>query len=478
MITATLDRPQLTMRQRRKNPDQHSVMLGRAHLGFPVRLPCEEHAVIFAPPRTGKTALLAKLILRYPGPCLSTTTRPDVYRHTVQARQRLGGRIDVFNPQGIGGVPSTFALDVIGGTPENPGCLDIATAIRRANAFAYAVSSQGIEDGAFWASKTSGYLRAFFFAAAYARSKGLPYGLANATRWALTDRSEEAEDILHDAGAGHWSEEVRQLRGQAQKTAETIRMYLSQALQFMADPALAASVTPRPDEAPFDLGGFALGHDSLYMIAQGQDEHSPMAGLFACLASEIHYAAGLAGSFTDSGRLPRPMLFALDEVAQICPVPLHSWMADSGGKGIQLVAVGHGEAQFRAKWGGNGARQIFDCAGCLVILPGVTDPETLRSVSASCGSISMRHHGSENYTPVPVMDEAMIRCLPPGHALLLRNNLSPVIIRAGRVWTDPLYLKLRKEPLPGWPARHVPLAIVPGEVLGPDDSSDAPGGLA
>ena len=81
-------------------------------------------------------------------------------------------------------------------------------------------------------------------------------------------------------------------------------MYLSQALQFMADPALAAAVSPRPDEPPFDLHGFATGQDTLYMIAQGQDEHSPMAGLFACLASEIHYAAGMVGSFTKSGAFP------------------------------------------------------------------------------------------------------------------------------------------------------------------------------
>ena len=469
MTATTLDRPQLTMRDRIKNPDHHSVMLGRAQLGFPVRLPCEEHAVIIAPPRTYKSALLAKVILRYQGPVLSTTTRADLYRNTERARRKLGGTVHTFNPQGIGRVPSTFAFDVIGGTPEDRGCLDISTAIRRADAFAYAVSAQGMEDGAFWASKTSGYLRAFFYGAAYARSQGANFGLADVARWALTDRSEQAEDILKDAGAGHWSEELRQLRGQAQKTAETIRMYLSQALQFMADPALAAAVSPRPGEPPFDLHGFATSQDTLYMIAQGQDEHSPMAGLFACLASEIHYAAGMAGSFADTGRLPRPMLLALDEVCQLCPVPLASWMADSGGKGIQVVAVGHGEAQFRAKWGTNSARQIFDCAGLLAILPGVTDPETLRMVSQACGSIQMRYYGSENYTSVPVMDEAMVRQLPRGRALLLRNNLSPVIIRAGRVWDDPLYKLLRREPQPQ-PSRH-PLAIVPGELVGPDEPS-------
>ena len=142
-------------------------------------------------------------------------------------------------------------------------------------------------------------------------------------------------------------------------------------------------------------------------------------------------------------------------------------MADSGGKGIQIIAVGHGEAQFRAKFGANSARQIFDCAGLLAVLPGVTDPETLRSVSQACGSIQMQHHDGDNYTSVPVMDEAMIRQLPRGRALLLRNNLSPVIIRAGRVWDDPLYKRLKRAPkpdrelavprLPRWLSRMPPM---------------------
>ena len=125
------------------HPHEYSIMLGRAHYGHALRLPVEEHAIMFAPPRTGKSGLLADIILRYPGPVLSTTTRADIYRNTVHARRALG-RVDTFNPQGIGGlgVPSTMTWDPISG------CLDVATAIRRADAFALAVSSQGVEDGA------------------------------------------------------------------------------------------------------------------------------------------------------------------------------------------------------------------------------------------------------------------------------------------------------------------------------------------
>ena len=307
-MTIAIDRPQeleqprpqqLTMRYRRKNPEEHSVLLGRAQYWIPVRLPCEEHLLMLAPPRTGKTALLAKIILRYRGPVLCTTTRADLYRHTHKARLRRGGRNHVFNPQGIGGVPSTFAWDVI------DGCESVATAIRRADAFAYAISSSGMEDGAFWSARTSAILRAFFYGAAWARAQGYQFGLRDVTRWALTDHSEQAEDILKDAGAAHWSDEVRQLRGEARKTSETIRMYLGTALQFMADPELAAAVSPQPGQKPFDLQGFATSHDTLYMIAQGQDDHAPMAGLFACLANEVHYTAGLVGSMSESGRLTR-----------------------------------------------------------------------------------------------------------------------------------------------------------------------------
>ena len=93
-----------------------------------------------APPRTYKTAFLADVIIEYPGPVIATTTKPDIYALTSAVRSFLGP-VHVFNPQHIGGVPSTFCWDPI------DGCEDPATAIRRADAFAFAVSQKGVEDG-------------------------------------------------------------------------------------------------------------------------------------------------------------------------------------------------------------------------------------------------------------------------------------------------------------------------------------------
>ena len=104
--------------------------------GMRLRLPLDEHAVVTSPPRGGKTGWLASVILRYPGPVLSTTTKHDVFELTSGIRARRGP-VHVFNPQGVGDVPSTFRWNPL------DGCPDPATAIRRADAFAQSVSQQG-----------------------------------------------------------------------------------------------------------------------------------------------------------------------------------------------------------------------------------------------------------------------------------------------------------------------------------------------
>ena len=141
-------RHSLPLRYRILDPREHSVFLGRAHYRHGLRVPLEEHLLVMAPPRTYKTAFLADVILRYPGPVIATTTKADIHALTSAVRAQLGP-VHVFNPQYIGGVPSTFRWSPV------EGCQDPATAIRRADAFAFAVSQKGVEDGTFWSAKAS-----------------------------------------------------------------------------------------------------------------------------------------------------------------------------------------------------------------------------------------------------------------------------------------------------------------------------------
>ena len=181
-------RPDLPLRYRMLDSRQHAVFLGRAHYRHRLHVPIEEHLLVMAPPRTYKTAFLADVILRYPGPVIATTTKPDIYNLTSAVRSELGP-VHVFNPQQIGGLRSSFRWSPV------EGCQDPATAIRRADAFAFAVSQEGVEDGTFWSAKASDYLRGYFCAAALAE-----YDLHAVAAWVSGADPHVPERILAAAG--------------------------------------------------------------------------------------------------------------------------------------------------------------------------------------------------------------------------------------------------------------------------------------
>jgi type IV secretion system protein VirD4 len=280
------------------SPAGHSVFLGRAHYRHGLRVPLEEHVLVMAPPRTFKTAFLADVILRYPGPVIATTTKADIY-HLTSAVRAQRGPVHVFNPQRTGDVPSTFCWSPV------DGCQDPATAIRRADAFASAVSQKGVEDGTFWSAKASDYLRGYFCAAALAR-----YDLRAVAAWVSGADPDVPERILAAAGARQWALTLAELRSEAHKTAATVRMVMSRALAFMADPALAASVLPGP-AGGFGIPAFLRQAGTVYLIAESVSEEAPVAPLFAAMASEIHYAAAQIGQASPSGRLDPPLLMGL-----------------------------------------------------------------------------------------------------------------------------------------------------------------------
>jgi type IV secretory pathway TraG/TraD family ATPase VirD4 len=454
---STRVRPSLRLRHRIACPGGHSVFLGRAHYRHGLRVPLEEHLLVMAPPRTFKTAFLADVILRYPGPVIATTTKADVYQLTSGVRA-WRGPVHVFNPQYIGGVPSTFRWSPV------DGCEDPATAIRRADAFAFAVSQKGVEDGGFWSSKASDYLRGYFHAAALAG-----YDLRAVAAWVSGADPDTPEQILDVAGAHQWALTLAELRSEAQKTTATVRMVMSRALSFMADPALADAVLPGLGEA-FNIPAFLAQAGTVYMIAEAVSGEAPVAPLFAAMAAEIHYTAAQLGQASPSGRLDPPLLMGLDEVAQICPVPLPSWLSDSGGKGIQIVAVAHGEAQLAGRWGDHGRQVVLDTCSVKLYLPGITDVTTLEAASKLCGQESWRVRGQDYASRHEVATPDMIRQLPAGFALVIRGGCAPVIARLPRAWNNPARRRARlhtpvptayeqAEPVPRsdmWPQPHIP----------------------
>jgi type IV secretory pathway TraG/TraD family ATPase VirD4 len=295
-------------------------------------------------------------------------------------------------------------------------------------------------------------------------------------RWVSGSVPGEAEEILatYPGAASHLADQLAEMGGEANKTISTVRMTMSRSLAFLADPALEAAVHPEPGES-LDIPAFLTTAGTLYLIAETRGEDAPVAPLFACLANEIHHVATLLGSQMPGSRLDPPLLLALDEVTQICPVPVPSWLADSGGKGVQIITVAHGEAQLRTRWSTNGARVILDTSGVKIWLPGVSDPAILDAASMLCGTTVMkeardrlgsrRYYDPDYYARHPIMTPEMIRQLPARRALVIRGDYSPVIARLPMAWNDRLYRKARRE---RWPVTTpVTTAPEPGALPAP-----------
>jgi type IV secretory pathway TraG/TraD family ATPase VirD4 len=219
----------------------------------------------------------------------------------------------------------------------------------------------------------------------------------------------------------------------------------------MADPALAASVLPPPGGG-FDIPAFLADRGTVYLIAEAVSEEAPVAPLFAAMAAEIHHVAAQLGQASAAGRLDPPLLMGLDEVTQICPVPLPFWLADSGGKGIQVIAVVHGEAQLAERWGDHGRQIVMDTCSVKLFLPGITATTTLQAASTLCGQASWKVRSQDHATRHDVVTPDMIRQLPAAFALVIRSNCAPVIARLPQAWRNPAYRRARRYGQVPWPA--------------------------
>jgi hypothetical protein len=165
----------------------------------------------------------------------------------------------------------------------------------------------------------------------------------------------------------------------------------------------------------------------------------------ACFLNEVHYTAKMAGSRMPGRRLDPPLLMALDEIANIAPINIPNFMADAGGRGIQMAIVSHGIAQLRERWGEQGAKIISDTAGCKVFLPGITDTDVLKAASELCGQTAFQEKGQQRLSRHDICDSAMLRELPDGYALLIRGGRAPVLAKLPRAWTDWAYKRAQRQ---------------------------------
>jgi type IV secretory pathway TraG/TraD family ATPase VirD4 len=182
----------------------------------------------------------------------------------------------------------------------------------------------------------------------------------------LTDHgANRAADLL--AGVGHT--DSRELSG-IFSTADSLLA------GYRTDAAMGAARFPN-----FDPGAFASSTDTIYMCAPSTSQalHAP---LVISLLDQIRSAV------YRRRRWPA-MLFALDEVAQIAPLPdLASTIAEGGSQALVVMACLQDLSQARARWGpsSDGFLTLFTHK---LVLPGIADLTTLKAISALAGEMDV-----------------------------------------------------------------------------------------
>ncbi|MFF3460455.1 type IV secretory system conjugative DNA transfer family protein [Streptomyces sp. NPDC002730] len=429
-------RPSLVGRTKKVPTTAYAVPLGRLRSGgMPTGIwgTPEQNYLILAPSRQGKSIILNSMIYRWDGAVVHTSSK--VYDHTAtKALRELLGPVWVWDPLNLSGEQqlNTFRWDPI------RGCEHREVAIQRAAYLLYGSrsnASAGVDE--FFRSTACEVLSRFMHAAALGGKT-----MMDVYTWSQNRSDQTAANILNMAGSRDWADLLVQRQQIVQGTGDGIFTTLSNALSWMSNPKVAQTVLPGPGEH-FDAETFLLNRGSLYMI--GSDKPGTVvAPLFVMFADYLRSVAIDLGNKNGSGRMDPPCLWALDEIANIIPLPIDKWMPDSGGRGITLVIVIQSRSQLFDVWGESRGRVIWDDANVRVFLRGIGDRSVREDISAMCGTYEKQRrttttrNGETSTSTAPeekqVMPAGRIFKLGKRQSLVIFAGCSPVITHIKPLW--------------------------------------------
>lgn len=407
--------------------------LGRMRgAGLPLHASIEDSVLLVGPPGAGKgTGFIYRAVADAPGAVVSTSTKPDVLLNTVALRQRDGlygpRKVWVFDPQEISGWPT-----VLRWSPTR-GCDDPTTAIVRAAGMAEASQvGKGVTNGDFWAGQTAAVIRCYLHAAALGGKTAL-----DVMRWARNPKAEEPITILneHPGAADGWGDELAEQKAAPANQVGSVWAGVRRAFDSLADPRVARACSPQPGEG-FSPDEFIANGDTLYLLGSNKATLS-VAPLVVALIEDIVEAGRRLAAESPGERMALPLTLALDEVANIAPLPsLPYVLGDGRGQGFQTHVVFQSLAQARARWGVEEAEVIWDTCTCRMILPGSANQRDNKMISELLGEFDevgmrkSRGRGATSYNE-DIRSRATlsvngVREIKPGRFLLIYRHLKPI----------------------------------------------------
>ncbi|MGD9988839.1 type IV secretory system conjugative DNA transfer family protein [Pseudonocardia sp.] len=393
----------------------------------------EDVTLIFGGPRTGKSGWLAGQVLDAPGAVLVASTRADLYDLTSTVRSGRGP-VWVFNAVGLAGLPSTVTFDPVSG------CADPVMAGERATDMLAATTRAGASgDREFWDAQGRRVLAALLHAAALGSKT-----MRDVLGW-LADpeaASREVTVLLRRSPEPAFELDLGQFLGTNDRTRSSITSTIMPALGWLTSPVASAAAglgEERPWARPLNVDELLATNGTVYLLG---GEEAQVAPLVCALTGHIARAARRTAATRPGGRLDPPLRLALDEAALICPVPLESWTADMGGRGVNIICAFQSRAQLLARYGTHDAATILNNSGSIMVFGGTRDRDDLQFWSTLTGERDepadavdpARNRTARGTRKTAVLSPAQIANLPAGRVLVIRRGIPPVIGRAQMIW--------------------------------------------
>jgi type IV secretion system protein VirD4 len=408
------------------------VYLGAGAVG-PAWAGSEQSVLVLGPPRSGKTSsIVIPTVLSTQGAVLSTSTKPDVLQATAPARRRRGPCL-LYDPGGTVDVPPW--LEPVRWSPvESCRSWDDALLVARSLVGAARPSAglgaAGTSSGAdHWTERAEALLAPVLHAAALEGAD-----MTTVLGWIDRRTPGRPLEILDSAGAARAGDLLAGIAATDQREQSGIWSTASGVLSaYRGASALATTVEPN-----FDAGAFCDSSATLYVCATGRRQ-AVAAPLVVGLVTDIRsaaYARTADVGVSPSPRTPAqatPVIFALDEVANIAPIPdLPSMVSEGGGQGVLTLACLQDLSQARGRWG-TAAEGFLSLFGTTVVLPGIGDMRTLETLSALGGDAEVTTRSVNAPLPRPgAVGQAVARIVLGPRAQLAAPAPTMTIATASR----------------------------------------------
>lgn len=398
--------------------NDEGIYLGRSERGVAMS-GHQRSTLVLGPSRSGKTSsLIIPNLLMATSPSVVTSTKDDVLRSIAKVKR--SGSTLLFDPSGtivappgvhrVGYSPLRQSLTWDGAVLATRSMTDVA---RRGR----------LDYGDDHWTERAGALIAPLMHAASLAGESLGHLAAR-----IDQRSgEDLLTVLRERhGDGHPS--VSLLSGVlATDERERSGIWSTASGLFSGVRTDAARAAAR--EAPLDISAFLAGPHQLHIVSPSRHQ-SVAVPLVVGMIEEVVHAT------YDRHHEGARLLLALDELANVAPLPrLTSIVSEGGGQGVLTLACLQDLSQARSRWGAaaNGFLSLFPTT---VVLPGIADRDTLELLHRLAGRDLVetpswqvgRRGGSRGHSMNWVeRDRASIRDLAigrPGYALGLGTDKS------------------------------------------------------